>query len=94
MEGQNLEMKAMTNLEYEILDELYFVQTFDSLKLILQFEETILKQTLWQLIDSNLVKCMLDFDIEVTITSDDFEVNFKKYHYIASKKGLFLHNSR
>ncbi len=84
----------MNNIEYDILDELYFVQSFESLKSILQLEETLLKATLWQLILDQLVKCMLDFDEEVTISNDDFEENFKKYHYIASKKGLFLHNSR
>ncbi len=83
----------MEDIFYDILEELYFIQTFDGIAEKLNLESNVLQRYLWKMYDSGLVKTMVNFDEEVEQNEEEFEQNFKKYHYIASKKGLMWHNS-
>ena len=83
----------MTDQEFEIMDELYFVRSFDSLFKQFNFSEEVLKHYLAELIKKDWVKCMKDLDEEVT-DNLDFESKYKEYSYLVTKKGLMAHNGR
>lgn len=76
------------------MDELYFVISFDDLRKKLSMEDAHLKQALESLLERNYVKCFSNISDEIPPQNLDFENNFRKYHYLASKEGLFAHNSR
>ena len=84
----------MTELEYEILDELYFVISFQDLKQQLSLEEVELKSALSSLLKQDYIKCFGNISDEIPPEQLDFENNYRKYHYLASKEGLFAHNTR
>jgi hypothetical protein len=84
----------MSDLEYDVLDELYFVQHFKELLKLTDLEEHEIKKTLQTLIDKNWVRCFKDAATEVQSSELDFELEFRNYYYLASKKGLFAHNGR
>lgn len=82
----------MTELEFDILDELYFVIGFKELTNTLGIEDTLLKEQLLNMILKDWVKIMEPFsDVEIEST-DDFDQRYKEYFYLATKKGLMAHN--
>jgi transcription initiation factor IIE alpha subunit len=83
----------MEDIFYDILEELYFIQTFDGIVEKLNLESNVLQRYLWKMYDLGLIKTMVNFDEEIEQNEEEFERNFKKYHYIAAKKGLMWHNS-
>ena len=83
----------MDDIFYEILEELYFIETFEGLKAKLSYETNVLQGYLWIMLEKDLIKIMVNFDEEIEQNKEEFEQNFQKYHYIASKKGLMWHNS-
>ena len=84
----------MTELEYEILDELYFVISFQELLEKLSLDEPELKKCLASLLQQNYIKCFRTISDEIPPEHLDFENNYRNYHYLASKEGLFAHNTR
>lgn len=82
----------MTDLVFAILDELYFISTFQELCEKTSIDESLLKLELWNLIEKEWIKC-LENEQEMTVSLAEYDSNFKNYHYIASKKGLFAHNT-
>lgn len=84
----------MTDLEFDILDELYFVQSFQDVQNALELDELELKEGLARLIAKTWVKC-LPQDVDEVIADEelDFENNYKIYHYLATKEGLLAHNT-
>lgn len=84
----------MTDHEYEIIDELYFVISFEELQKRLDLDETELKQRLNSLLDLGYIKCFNNVSDELPPEDLDFEYNYRNYHYLVSKEGLFAHNSR
>jgi hypothetical protein len=84
----------MTDLEYEVMDELYFVISFGELQEKLSMEESQLKKCLRGLHKIGYVKCFSNVSDEIPDEEIDFENNYRIYHYLASKDGLFAHNSR
>ncbi len=83
----------MTDREFEIMDELYFVQTFDALLEATKLPESELKQGLNQLIDKGWAKCLNSLTVEVGAEVTDFETKYRNYYYLATKAGLLAHNS-
>ena len=84
----------MSELEYDVLDELYFVQSFKALMQLTDLEEGELKPILKGLIEKGWVRCFLNVTDEVFAESLDFELEFRDYHYLASKAGLLAHNGK
>ena len=84
----------MTDLEYDVIDNLYFVTSYGSLKEELSFDDRVLMQLLWRLMEKRWVKCLRDPESEIWPDHHEFELNFSDYHYLATKEGLFLHNER
>ena len=84
----------MTEEEFEVLDELYFVTHYEELQLSLNLDTEPLKSLIISLWDKGWLRCYLGVDNELDGATVDFENQFNKYHYLASKEGLMAHNSR
>ncbi len=84
----------MTDQEFEIMDELYFVISFQELMEKISLDETKLKRVLGNLVAKSYVKCFKNVSDELPHEEVDFDLNYRIYHYLASKEGLFAHNSR
>ena len=84
----------MTDLEYDILDELYFVVPFQEVMKELELDELTLKGALKSMLDKGWVKCFLDASEEAVQSGIDFESKYRNYYYLASKQGLLKHNGR
>ena len=83
----------MTEIEFEVLDELYFLQSYQYLINTLKMEDDNLKETLSILITKGWVRCYRSPTEEVDFEHSIFEKNYRNYHYLASKAGLLAHNS-
>ena len=83
----------MTDQEFDVLDELYFVISFEALREQVGIEENDLKETLKGLLEKQWVKCLQSVDEEVE-GRPDFEDKYSEYYYLATKKGLFAHNTQ
>lgn len=84
----------MTDREFEVLDELYFVIHYNELFGALKFRTEELKSVIVSLWNKGWLRCYLGVDNELDGDTVDFENQFDKYHYLASKEGLMAHNSR
>jgi len=83
----------MSDLEYDVIDELYFVQSYGHLKETLSWDEDMLRDTLRKLLEKGWIKCYINPNQEIFEDEIDFETSYRKYYYLASKSGLFAHNS-
>ncbi|MGW8121214.1 transporter [Roseivirga echinicomitans] len=84
----------MTDKEFDVLDELYFVQSFDAILEEVELNESELAEVLSALIGKGWVKCYNDRQAEMPIASNDLGKDFATYFYLASKEGLLAHNGR
>lgn len=82
----------MSDREFDLLDELYFVQPYDYIKQSLGWEDEVLLATLDSLYQSALIKCLTAPDTERFDRVDMF-VEGKNLFYLATKKGLMAHNT-
>ena len=84
----------MTDIKFDILDELYFLTGFGQLNTVLGLEEKILKESMISLYQKSWIKCYDPVLKEPLSEVPDFESNYKKYYYLATKAGLLAHNSK
>lgn len=84
----------MTDQEFDVLDELYFVVPFSHLRQELDLEEEELKNTLQSLWKKGWIKCFLNASEEARPDEINLENRFSEYFYLASKSGLLAHNGR
>lgn len=82
----------MTDQEFDVLDELYFVQPFDFLISEVELEANEIKVALEGLLEKKYIKCFKSVDEEVFEQDLDFENKYAKYYYLATKAGLLAHN--
>ena len=83
----------MNDLEFDILDELYFIIPFQELFNKLQLEKSQLFDSLSILIRKGFVRCY-KADLELEIHEIEFKLDkFEEYKFLASKKGLMEHNT-
>ncbi|GMQ30335.1 hypothetical protein [Algoriphagus confluentis] len=82
----------MTDAEFDLLDELYFVQHFSHLKDSLGWENQLLLKTLTSLYSSGLIKCLSSPD-EERFDQVDVYSEGEDLYYLATKKGLMAHNA-
>lgn len=82
----------MSDAEFELLDELYFVQPFTYLKETLAWEDQLLLETLDSLYGKGWIKCLQSPDEErfdqVNVTEEGEDL-----YFLATKKGLMAHNA-
>ncbi len=84
----------MTDNEFDVLDELYFVQSFEALTQVLSMPEQELKLALEALLKKGWIKCFQSLTEELPADEIHFETQYRNYYYLASKAGLLAHNSR
>ena len=84
----------MSEQEYQVLDELYFVQSFPELRQLTGFNESELKEILGELLKKGWIKCLRSREGEEPVGESEFFTNYTSYLYLASKAGLQAHNSR
>ncbi|MEO9964443.1 MAG: transporter [Reichenbachiella sp.] len=83
----------MSDLEFDILDELYFLIHFDDLKKALGLSDEDLKPLLSKMARKKWLRCYSEPDVELDAASIDIEIGYRNYYYLASKEGLKAHNS-
>lgn len=83
----------MTTLEFDVLDELYFLQSYQDLDKSLDLSNHELKSTLQLLLVKGWLKCYVSPTEEMEFESSAFEKDYRNYHYLATKAGLLAHNS-
>ncbi len=83
----------MTDIEFELIDHLYFVQSFEALCNEMEMEEDALKALLLTMVQKEWVKVMDKVSDEEILSTDQWLTNCSGYFYLATKKGLFAHNT-
>ncbi|WP_026950972.1 hypothetical protein [Algoriphagus mannitolivorans] len=82
----------MSDEEFDLLDELYFVQPFEYLQSSLGWEDELILKTLDSLYQKGMIKCLTQPDDErfdvVNIVQEG-----KNLFFLATKKGLMAHNT-
>lgn len=83
----------MTDSEFEVLDELYFVQSYAELQESTGYEDGRLAEVLDELLRKGWIRCLGSRAGE-EMTVQKLPANYREYFYLASKAGLFAHNSK
>jgi len=87
-------MNSLTDLEYRVLDELYFVSSFQNLLDNLVEEKSLIVDALKNLLRNGLVtQVKMESGREEKLETPDF-TTLEESYFVASKKGLLIHNSR
>ena len=85
----------MTNRQYQILDELYFVVSFAGLAQATGLPEATLQQELRTLRENGWIKVLYpNPDTEYTSLQNQPEPDLAACYYLATKAGLLAHNAR
>ena len=85
----------MTDQEFDVLDELYFVISFQDLTRNLSWPAEELLPVLKELVKNEMVKCIdPQTEEEVELSAPQLDKQYNKILFLASKKGLMEHNSR
>lgn len=85
----------MTDSEFDVLDELYFVTSFRDLRLKTGLSAADLTQALRSLLEQGLVRSFWpDPDTELAYEESSFGALSQDCFYLASKEGLLQHNTR
>lgn len=89
-------MRELTDLEYDVLNVLYFVEPFERILEEVDAPANIVADVLKFLIDQKLVVAMkLDEENDMYVRSFIYDTdNMHAYRYLATKAGLMAHNSR
>jgi hypothetical protein len=82
----------MTDAEFDVLDELYFVTSYKDLQSNAGLTEEDLIGTLKELKAKSWIKVLSGPDDEVRDEEIDISGSYSEYFYLASKKGLLAHN--
>lgn len=86
---------AVTDAEYDILDELYFVTSFRDLSHKTGLPASELAHHLRSLLEQGLVRSFWpDPDTELAYEESSFGAISQDSFYLASKEGLLQHNTR
>ena len=84
----------MTDTQFQLLDELYFVTSFAALANACTLPEETLLIELQQLWATGWLRVLYpNADTELPYQPDMPTQDFRKYYFLASKAGLLAHNS-
>lgn len=86
------EITSMSDAEFDLLDELYFVQSYQYLRETLDWEDHLLLETLDSLYRGGMIKCLLTPDNERFDQVNVIEEG-RNLYFLATKKGLMAHNA-
>lgn len=85
----------MTEQEFDVLDELYFVISFQDLMRNLSWPATDVLAVLKELVEKEMVKCIdPQTEEEIELSASELDKKHHKILFLATKKGLMEHNSR
>jgi hypothetical protein len=84
----------MTDTEFDVIDELYFVTSFDVLAAQVDLPEPDLKYTLQSLLAKGWIKCFKTASEELLPEEIDLDQAYRKYYFLATKAGLLAHNTK
>lgn len=85
----------MTDADYDLLDELYFVTTFAALQAKTGLPAAELREQLRTLLERGLIRSYWpDPDTELAYETTSFGAIAGDASYLASKEGLLAHNTR
>lgn len=89
-------MIELTDLEFEILGAVYFVESFDHILAECNAPENIVADSLRSLLHYRLITAMrFDAELNEYVRSFIYDSDaMRAYHYLATKEGLLAHNSR
>lgn len=82
----------MNDKEFDLMDELYFVQPYTYLLETLEWEEEMLLSTLKSLYSQGYIKCLDEPDTE-RFGAVDIMKEGKSLYFLATKNGLMAHNT-
>lgn len=82
----------MTDFEFDLLDELYFVKSMQELNSLFKDQTIDISTKLWTMIEKGWVKVMDRVDNELQVTKDEYITNCHSFLFNISKKGLMAHN--
>jgi hypothetical protein len=84
----------MSDIEFDILDELYFVVSYPDLRGTLSLTDQELCAALQSLIRQGYVRILYpDQDTEHEYNEESFGRHCQDYFFLATKAGLVVHNS-
>ena len=83
----------MTDEEFEVLDELYFVLSWDELQNATGKPKEQLIKVLIQLLEKGWIRVYRKMDDELSLDEIDLKDQSASYFYLASKEGLLAHNT-
>lgn len=83
----------MTDDEFDVLDELYFVQSFQELIGLTGMESLKLRSILSVLYEKGWIRIFNGIDNEVPKEQVDLTLKAEDYIFLASKEGLMAHNT-
>ena len=78
----------MTDDEFNIVDELYFVTSYQGLKEGSELMDETLQTNLVSLVEKGWVRVYKNVDEASEMNAINLQDHFKNYFYLASKKGL------
>jgi hypothetical protein len=83
----------MNDLEIDLMDELYFVQSYQEVKNALNWEDENLQTHLLALNQKEFIKILVNHDEEYPHKIVDVNsVPWNELYFLATKKGLLEHN--
>ncbi len=84
----------MSDQEFIVLDELYFVTSYPDLQQATDLPHNELRETLSGLFSKGWLKVFKTVAEELPEENIDLEADLENYYYLASKAGLLAHNGR
>lgn len=94
MNGKAEQSDIMTENEFTILDELYFVTSYPDLKITSALSDKELCVALRDLITKGYIRILYpDPDTEYPYNEESFGQHCQEYFFLATKAGLVVHNS-
>ena len=83
----------MTDLEFDLLDELYFVISFQEILAELSWSTEVLSEELEKLLHKEWIKT-IERETMLELTLVPPTADYHKYLFLATKKGLLAHNCK
>lgn len=83
----------MTDLEFDLLDELYFVISFQEILATLSWSSEVLSEELEKLLQKEWIKT-IERETMLELTLVPPTADYHKYLFLATKKGLLAHNCK
>lgn len=84
----------MTDQEFDIIDELYFVTAYKDLKEATGLTDVQLATNLIEMANKGWIRVYKNVDEESELEQLNMKKDYQSYFYLASKKGLFKHNTQ